>query len=51
VVAVNTTGICAGIASTLALLGSDTTNIQAFGTLDRCITDLKQRNKNHKAFI
>ncbi len=50
-VAVNTTGICAGIASTLALLGSDQTNIQAFGTLDRCMTDLRNRSKNHRTCI
>ena len=48
-VAVNTTGICAGIASTLALLDSNTESIRAFGTLDQCLADLKDQNSNQRA--
>ena len=48
-VTVNTTGICAGIASTLALLDSNTEHIRAFGTLDRCLADLKNHNSNQNA--
>jgi len=48
---VNTTGICAGIASTLALLDSNTESISAFGTLDRCLTDLKNKSCNRDASV